>query len=434
MYRKHSHQSELVAFSIVLVVLGIFLLIDFLLSFASQKYVIEIIKQADFFKNLFPEGQPLFNQAKKYAYMAYEIKKEFSKHYQSNVQILLAFLKGEFQLPKEHLIFAWFSKYMIGVGIIKGAFLKGSKFSLLAYVSFLSVVLIYLLRKPLRKLYLEIKARIYDPFGDEDIRKVLKILIANPVPASISHHLASSGGLFKHSLSVAIETADSLPEPYKKEGFLAALLHDIGKIKIYKTVCNEKCSFWKLNISQEKANKLMFNELEKRFNVKIPENQNVWDIVKETDRKVTGKELKEANFKVDKEILIEALSRLNINGIESSKYDGWYKKELPFVIVLAHALNTEVSKILLEKDPLLPLSTQPDMRGVHVIAYTSPYDEFLIKEIEGKKAEDLGLFDAKVGVETFKAVYLIKKEIIPKELLLRWGDTNFFIEIKQRKN
>ncbi|HID66446.1 MAG TPA: hypothetical protein EYP32_06540 [Aquificaceae bacterium] len=66
--------------------------------------------------------------------------------------------------------------------------------------------------------------------------------------------------------------------------------------------------------------------------------------------------------------------------------------------------------------------------------YASPYDEFLVKEIEGKKADDLGLFDAKVGVETFKAVYLIKKEIIPKELLLRWGDTNFFIEIKQRKN
>lgn len=434
MHQKHSHQSEIVAFAFVVVFLGVFLLMDFLLSFISPKFIEETVRQADFFKNLLPEGEPLFSLAKKYAYIAYEIKKELSKHYQSNVQILIALLKGELNIPKEHIIFAWLSKYMIGAGIIKGAFLKGFSLSILAILAFSISVIVFFLRKPLKIIYLELRARIYDPFGDKDIRKVLKLLIANPVPASISHHLPLKGGLFKHSLSVAIESAESLPEEKQKDGFLAGLLHDIGKIKIYKTVCSNKCSFGKLNISQEKANQIMFNELEKRFSIKIPENQDVWDIVKETDRKVTEKELKEADFKVDREILIEALSRLNINGIESSKYDGWYKKELPFVVVLAHALNTEVSKILLQKDPLLPLDIKPDLKGVHIIAYANPYDDFLVKAIDGKKADDLGLFDVKVGVETFKGVYLIKKEIIPKELLLKWGDTSFFIEIKQRKN
>jgi len=35
-------------------------------------------------------------------------------------------------------------------------------------------------------------------------------------------------------------------------------------------------------------------------------------------------------------------------------------------------------------------------------------------------------------VETFRGVYLIKKEVIPEELLLKWGDTNFNIEIRER--
>jgi len=425
------HHSEIVAFATVVVLLGIIMFFYYLLNAGiNQKELEEIRNLVSFFRSILPEGEPLYTKALSFAEQSYRFAEYLKRNYDSAVSVLLAFFKGELSYPIWLLFAEAGVYYIIALGILKALSLK-SAYLLLA-VSVVSGLIVLVNPRIFKTLYVNLLSIIYDPFKDKDIKKVLKILLSNPVPASISHHNAFKGGLFQHSLEVAIRTAEKLPEEKQREGFLAGLLHDIGKIKLYRTVCDDRCNYERLNVSQEKANKLTLLELSREFHINVPKDKKIWDTVKKIDREITEKELREANFKVDRNTLIEALRRLNINGVESSKYDGWCKKELPFVVVLAHALNTKVSEILLRKDPLLPIDTKPDFKGVHVIAYARPYDDFIVREVNGKKADDLGLFDAKIGVETFRGVYLIKKEVIPEELLLKWGDTNFNIEIREK--
>ncbi|MDQ7082133.1 MAG: hypothetical protein Q9N34_03440, partial [Aquificota bacterium] len=80
--------------------------------------------------------------------------------------------------------------------------------------------------------------------------------------------------------------------------------------------------------------------------------------MREADREVTVEELKEMRVDIS-HVLEQALRELNINGTEGKKHDGWYRNDLPFVVVLAHALNRTVTKLLKEQDPSLPLSEDP---------------------------------------------------------------------------
>ncbi len=230
---------------------------------------------------------------------------------------------------------------------------------------------------------------------------------------------------------MATKAAEALPEEKQKEGFLAGLLHDIGKIKIYKSVCNEKCSYKSLKVDQELANKIALKEIQRKFNIEIPKEEDVWKVVKKADIEVTKEELRKASFKVDKELLYEVLNRLNINDyLNTGKPDGFYDGK--YLVILASALNRHVSKALLERDPILPISEEPDTFGVHVIAYSRPYNDYLILEIGGKKADDLGLFDAVVGKQKYSAVYLFDTQKIPSESIKKWGSCPYSIQIKER--
>lgn len=85
--------------------------------------------------------------------------------------------------------------------------------------------------------------------GVEDVIKGLEKLGFFEAPASSKHHLAEKGGLVKHSLNVysqalAIRDAEFILHPELQENeslskdsiAIVALLHDVCKAEIYKTV------------------------------------------------------------------------------------------------------------------------------------------------------------------------------------------------------
>jgi len=427
-------QSELGAFAFILFVVGIIFITNLLINLgADEKYVLEVKSTAELLRKFFPEGEPLYTKAVETATYAYLIKNELRERYSSNVQILVNLMKGSISVPVSHLILGSLAKYVLALGFIKGLTLKVFKVALFAPLILTAAVI---LRKKLgffRDIADELYARLYDPFGDRDIRTVLKVLRANPVPASIIHHLPEKGGLLKHSLHVAIRAADKAGRAglNPREAYLAGLLHDAGKLKVY-VFDPERGTYRRAGANHEVMNRMVMKELDKRFGVRVPSDENVWELVKEADREVTVEELKEMKMDISS-VIEQALRELNINGIEGKKYDGWYKETLPFVAILAHAMNRVVTRLLRERDPALPLSEEPDHAGVHVLAYANPYRKLIYTEFEGKRADELGLFDARIGTEVFRAVYLVKKEAVPGETLLRWGNTPYDIEVLERK-
>ncbi len=427
-------QSEAGAFAFIVLILGIVFIANVLLNIgADEEYVSEVKNTAEFLRRFFPEGEPLYTEAVEAAAYTYMIKNELREKYGSGVNMLVNLIKGNISVPVSHLILGTLAKYILAIGLIKGFTLKIFKVILL--IPLLFGVMVALRKKIgfLREIADELYARLYDPFGDRDIRVVLKVLRANPVPASIIHHLSEKGGLLKHSINVAVAASDKAikrgADP--KEAYLAGLLHDIGKIKVY-VYDPESKTYRSTGANHKLMNKITVRELERRFNIRVPSDERIWELVREADREVTLKELREIRIDVSP-VIERALREINVNGIEGKKHDGWYRKDLPFVIVLAHALNRKVTALLKESDPALPISEEPDHTGVHVIAYTNPYGSVIFKEIDGKKADDLGLFDARIGNEIFRAVYLIKKESIPEELLIRWGNSPYEVEILERK-
>ena len=427
---KERHDN-LVSFSIIVIILGVIFLFQFLLNTVmNEEKIREIYQVANFFKKILPEGEPLYSKAVEYANHAYQVQQYLKQNYDSAVKILIDFLKGSLSFPVWLIFAGAVSYYIIALGILKALTLK-SVYLIGAFVVLASAIILF--HPQIFKTFIvKVKARIYDPFGDRHIRKALEILLSNQVPASISHHNAFKGGLFQHSLEVATRAADALPEEKQKKGFLAGLLHDIGKIKIYKSVCDEKCSYKSLKIDQELANKIALKEIQSKFKVEIPKDDEVWKVVKKTDIEVAKEELRKANFKVDEELLYEVLNLLNINDyLNTGRPDGFYDGK--YLVILASALNRLTSKALLERDPLLPISEEPDTFGVHVIAYSRPYDNYLILEVEGKKADDLGLFDVVVGKQKYSAVYVFDKNKISEQLILKWGTTPYNIHIKERR-
>lgn len=427
-------QSEIGAFAFIVLVVGIVFITNLLLNLgADERYVQEVRNTANLLRRVFPEGEPLYTKAVETAFYAYMIKNELKQQYGSNVQILVNLMKGNISVPAYHLILGSLAKYILALGFIKGFTLK--VFKLAFFVPLMLTVAVILRRKLgfLRDIADELYARLYDPFGDRGIRTVLKVLRANPVPASIAHHLPERGGLLKHSLNVAISASDRAVERGidPKSTYLAGLLHDVGKLKVY-IYDPEKKTYRSTGANHELMNKVTMKELERRFGIRVPSDERVWEVVREADREVTLKELKEAKIDI-RPVIEQALRELNVNGIEGKKHDGWYREDLPFAVILAHALNRKVTELLKEQDPCLPLSEEPDHAGVHVVAYANPYRGVIYTELNGKKADELGLFDARVGNEIFRAVYLIRKEVIPEEVLLRWGSSAYDIEILERK-
>jgi len=426
-------QSELGAFAFIVFVIGIIFITNLLINLgADEKYVSEIRNTAELLRRFFPEGEPLYTKAVETATYAYLIKNELKEQYGSNVNVLVNLMKGNISVPVSHLILGSLAKYVLALGFIKGFTLKVFKVAFFVPLILLAAVILRRKLGFLRDIADELYARLYDPFGDRDIRTVLKVLRANPVPASIIHHLPEKGGLLKHSVNVAVSAADRAArmgiDP--KEAYLAGLLHDIGKLKVY-IYDPESRTYRSTGASHELMNRIAMKELERRFGVRVPSDEMVWELVKEADREETLKELKEMKIGISS-IIEQALRELNINGMEGKKHDGWYKESLPFVIVLAHALNRAVTRLLKEQDPTLPFSEEPDHAGVHVIAYANPYSDMIFTEYNGKKADELGLFDARVGNEVFRAVYLVKKEVVPEEIRLRWGNTHYEVDILGR--
>lgn len=224
-----------------------------------------------------------------------------------------------------------------------------------------------------------------------------------------------------------------------KTAFLLGLLHDIGKLKIYRQVPAEEFApapsplegkkkekdkgkktkyRWEgLHVNQEVVNKLFIRELTKKLSLELPQEPAYWEVVKTADRMQTEKELREGTFDI-KDLLLPTIKNL-------SEGDYWKKGE--YFIVLAHSLCRTLTELLLEQDKGLNISPEADKAGVHVIAY-SVYKELpLIKQIGNLKADDLGLFDVMVGKTLFKAVY-----VFPSSLATNVPETEEEISFVQR--
>lgn len=451
-YRVAHQGSELVSFALVAGLICGLLLIQFVLSIGvSERDLAQMYKLVGALSSIFPESRAIFEKSYEMAYRAYELQKELSREYSNRVLILLAWARGEVSFPISHLVYGVLSRYVLGYGVIYGLAVKSAW--LLVSLPGIAIAIFFWKNKELFAVVIAyFRSKWMDPFGDRRIQRVLRVLMLNPVPASIYHHSPGKYGLLKHSYAVALNAAGrAVKEGLSQEdAFLAGLMHDVGKIKLYRyeeteevipdtdlrpsgTVTKKRCGWVSLGTSQDALNRIVMKELKDRFGIEPPRSREIWEIVRKADVEETLKELSRAEFDVDS-IIKSVFARLNINDVfGTGKYDGWYSPRWDFVVVLAHAMNRKVTESLLERDPGLPLSPEPGVEGVHTIAYSRPYSKYVLTEVGEKEADDLDLFDVKVGKHTFSAVYLVRKEVVPGDLLRKWGETEFRLEVLERR-
>jgi len=402
---RYSKDHPVVAFFALLL---FFVFLDFYMSaLPSANKLSQYIAVIKTLNGFLPEGQKYYVLAMGY------LEDAISKAQALGVKDPLAFIVrgGDWKL----LVLSWASKYVLTFGAVYGFLYKVGFFWVLA-----PFILggLFIVKNSARFLpYLMwLKAFWLAPIKDMQVIRLILLHLANPVPASITHHNPREGGLLDHSLRVAriaLEIGSSLD---RKALVLAALLHDIGKIRLYRREKVQKVSApspivvkpekkkpterWvSLEVNQKVANMVTIREISKRFGISLP--QEVWAVIAEADRKAVKEELRQGLYNVGKYVK-EVLAELEY---VKPKKDGWRVGN--YVFVLAHAFNRRLTLKLLRDDPTLPLDPEPTAVGVHVVAYSLSADRSvpLVWEYKGKRADSLGLFDVKVRGTLFKAVY-----------------------------
>jgi len=425
---KYSKDHPVVAF---IALLAFFVFLDFYLSAIpsakqAQNYLI-VVKTLS---KIFPEGEPYYT--KSVQSVSYVLSKAMQKQVKDPIAYAVKF--GEVS----PLLWSWASKYLLVFGAIYGFFYKLGIFVLLSPLVLGGVLLAKHLDR-LKPYLMYLKAVWIAPLKDWDVIRLVVLHLSNPVPASIAHHNPKEGGLLDHSLRVcrcALREGEGLN---KKLLVLASLLHDVGKIKLYRKEKFQSVSApspvvvkpktkggWRwvsLQVNQKVVNFVSIREISKRF--KLPEiPEEVWKVVRACDKKAVEEELRQGLFKVS-HLTKEVLASLEYF---KDKKDGWRKGR--YVFVLASSFNRKLSRLLLQEDPLLEIDTEPTQRGVHVIAYSVAKSEDLVREVEGKKADDLGLFDLKVKGTVFRAVYCFDLSKIEIDIPQMYKDEE--IEVLER--
>jgi len=402
---SYSKDHPVVAFIALLL---FFVFLDFYISAIPSvnklSQYIAVIKTLNAF---LPEGQKYYVLAMRY------LENVLSTAQALGVKDPLAFIVrgGDWKL----LVLSWASKYVLTFGAVYGFLYKVGFFWVL--VPFILGGL-FIVKNSSRFLpYLMwLKAFWLAPIKDLQVIRLILLHLANPVPASITHHNPREGGLLDHSLRVA-RIALEIGSPLDKKALvLAALLHDIGKIRLYRKERVQKVSApspivikpekkkvverWiSLEVNQRVVNMVTIREISKRFGISLP--QEVWPVIAEADRRAVKEELKQGLYNAGKYIK-DVLAELEY---VKPKKDGWRVGD--YLFVLAHAFNRKLTLKLLRDDPTLPLDPEPTAVGVHVVAYSLVEDKSvpLVWEYKGKKADSLGLFDVRVKGTLFRAVY-----------------------------
>ena len=400
--------------------------------FPTEEKVRDFSKKAQLLSKFFPEWKSLSEYAKGLVENASEKAKGYSSVYDIVFKDPVRALEVLFPVL--------LAEYLLVFGIILGV-LSFQAYLALLVLLIVAGIFLYKHREAVEDLMIKWRAKRLSPFKDEKIEYILALLLKNPVPASVFHRNAFEGGLLKHSLSVAKLSAKLAKERglKVKTAFLLGLLHDIGKLKIYRKVPAEesapapsplegkkkdkkkdkkpKYKWEALHVNQDVVNKIFIKQLEEKLSLDLPKDPAYWDMVNTADMMQTEKELREGIYHI-KDLLIPTIKNLP---------DGSYWKKGEYFIVLAHAFCRTMTELLLEQDKGLNISTEPDRAGVHVIAYSIPKQLPIIKQIGDVKADDLGLFDVKVGKTLFKAVY-----VFPSSLATNVPETEEEISFVQR--
>uniref|UniRef100_A0A7C5SZW2 HDIG domain-containing protein n=1 Tax=Thermocrinis ruber TaxID=75906 RepID=A0A7C5SZW2_9AQUI len=403
-------------FTVLFLIVFLNFLVNIGEAFPTEEKVRDVSRKAELVSKLFPEWKGLSGYAKGLVKSASQKARGYSSGYE--------FLFKDPVKAAGVLFSVLLAEYLLVFGVILGILSYQAYLALAALLVAVGVFL-YKHGEALEDLVIKWRAKKLSPFKDEKIEYILALLLKNPVPASAFHHSAFEGGLLKHSLSVAKLSAKLAKERglKAKPAFLLGLLHDIGKLKIYRRVPAEESApapspfegkkkdkrkgkkskyKWEgLHVNQEVVNKLFIKQLEEKLSLDLPKDPAYWDVVKTADRMQTERELREGVFDI-KDLLLPTIKSLP---------EGSYWKKGGYFIVLAHAFCRTMTELLLEQDKGLNISTEPDKAGVHVIAYSIPKQLPIIKQIGDVKADVLGLFDVKVGKTLFKAVYVFSSSL-----------------------
>jgi len=366
---------------------------------------------------LFPEGERFYKTAVESSIRVYKFKTKLinSYGYEGDLNLLLKVLnapRGEGIKFLGNLITASFAKWLIILGILIGIIHK----TFIGFLASLIIILLFVIwksLKPFQWLHLNIQAWRLAKFKDKDILNVIKVLLANPRPASLYHHENKENGLLNHSLAVASlasEKAKTENLPLK-DVYLAGLLHDIGKIKLYTKT--DKGTWVSTGAKQEVVNKLTLQELKEKFGIREITDPKILQIVKSADREVTLKELWETFkgylWETDiKELLKELIPKTSYIYLEKEN----------LIAVPAKEINTLLTEKLNELFPDLNFKgDEVDyFTGVHPIAFAKPYRPFVVLKFKDLLADELDLFDLKVKDKLIKAVYLFDNSKLNLEL------------------
>jgi hypothetical protein len=211
----------------------VIILLNVLSAFPTQEKVNDFLKKAQLISRLFPDEQGIIDYSKRLMMQA----SESAQGYNSVYNLLFKEPTKAFKV----LFFAFIAEYLLLGGALLGI-LSMQAFIIIFVLLLILGIFLYKKRGLIEDMSIRWRAKKLSPIKDEKIEYILGLLLKNPVPASIFHHSAVEGGLLKHSLNVAKLSAKLAKEKglNPKTAFLMGLLHDIGKLKIYRRVLAEE--------------------------------------------------------------------------------------------------------------------------------------------------------------------------------------------------
>ena len=271
--------------------------------------------------------------------------------------------------------------------------------------------------------------------------------------------------------------------PPEKIIYLLALAHDAGKVRLYRKRRDQ--TYQTLRIPELSQTKILVSEVLRRSGMpaahihalvqcldpqaNLPkELQALREIIHRADRSAVSVELGgEEIVKEEKalptqepmevkrpeesvlirdlledsrthrlvlEAYFEVLKELNVNGIRGQDYDGWYDPEKDLLAINVWKVAQRVT-LYLQRYTDHPLSRFLPRAGsqklhpiVPVMTKVLEKAGILRTEFNGIFAER-GLFNIRAGSVKFNAVYLIKTETVPPDLLRRWADPSQALNI-----
>lgn len=315
---------------------------------------------------------------------------------------------------------------------------------------------------PVRRVYFALRGQnigkdhVTDPIDRLKLSAVGIYKAHLDVPAAVTGHHGGES-LYNHTMLVV---ANIRKYSNDRLADLVALFHDIGKLETYKKGPNGKWSrkFYDHNsltftivrhlpdfallpeVDQLTLRDVLTYAHKPRLPIHLENNDRVLSLIKalkKADSVATHKETSsnnpetEGSSEITPIVLLEAISKLNINGyLGPTNQGGWHYRGGEYLLINTMNLFNELKKMLSPESAAalqldIHIMNKPDHPGLSAVFDAMKQGGLYLERIRDVES-DTGLYDVKIGKIKYQKVMVFEKKdiasFVDPETFNAWGD------------